>query len=157
MPHPLRRLSAMACLIMLTAALSLATPTSQAAGDLTRQEAVEVHVQLGNTQGELRFTPHELEFETGKLYKLVLSNPSQAAHYFTSPTLAGAVYTRKVQINDGQGKPLAEIKGQVNELEVHPGGRIEWWFVPVKTARGELGCSIAGHTEHGMRGTVSIR
>ena len=103
------------------------------------------------------FAPNELNLETGKLYKVVLTNPSQVAHYFTSPALSGAVFTRKVQVNGPDGKAIGEIKGSVSELEVYPGGTVEWWFVPVKTASGELKCTIAGHAEHGMVGKVNVK
>lgn len=137
---------------------ALAIPAAQAAGDLTRQDAVEVRVQLGNAKGDMVFTPGELNFETGKLYRLVLNNPSPAAHYFTSAALAGAVYTRKVQVNGPDGKALGEVKGSIGELEVYPGATVEWWFVPVKTvAAGEIKCSIAGHAEHGMTAKVTVR
>lgn len=151
------RTSKFALLIHLAAGLSFVPMAAEAAGDMTRQEPVEIRVQLGNTKGDMLFAPDELSFETGKLYKVVLSNPSPVAHYFTSPTLSGAVFTRKVQVNGPDGKAISEIKGSVSELEVYPGGTVEWWFVPVKTASGELKCSIAGHAEHGMVGKVSVR
>lgn len=144
-------------ILRFAAALSAAPLAAHAAGDLTRQEAVEMRVQLGNAKGELLFAPGELEFETGKLYKLVLSNPSPVAHYFSAPALAGAVFTRKVQVNGADGKAIGEVKGSVAELEVYPGGTVEWWFVPVKTASGELNCTIAGHAEHGMTGKVKVK
>ncbi len=137
--------------------VSLMPAAAEATGDLTRQEPVEIRVQLGNAKGEMLFAPNELNFETGKLYKIVLSNPSPVAHYFTSPALSGAVFTRKVQVNGPDGKAIGEIKGSVSELEVYPGGTVEWWFVPVKTASGELKCTIAGHAEHGMVGKVSVK
>ena len=151
------RVSEFAILMHLAAGLSFTPATVQAAGDMTRQDPVEIRVQLGNAKGDMLFAPDELSFETGKLYKVVLTNASPVAHYFTSPTLSGAVFTRKVQVNGPDGKAIGEIKGSVSELEVYPGGTIEWWFVPVKTANGELKCSIAGHAEHGMVGKVNVR
>jgi hypothetical protein len=47
-----------------------------AAGDLTAQTPVEIKVQLGDKANALRFFPDKIELETGKLYKLVLNNPS---------------------------------------------------------------------------------
>lgn len=150
------RLSEFALLMHLAAGLACVPIETYAAGDLTRQDPVEIRIQLGNAKGEMLFAPNELNFETGKLYKVVLSNPSPVAHYFTSPALSGAVFTRKVQVNGPDGKALGEIKGSVSELEVYPGGTVEWWFVPVKTASGELKCSIAGHAGHGMVGKVNV-
>ena len=70
------------------------------AGDLSKQVPIEVSVQLGSKDGDLIFVPNDLTFETGKLYKLILTNPSKKKHYFTSLGLASRVYTRKVQVVD---------------------------------------------------------
>ena len=135
---------------------------AHAAGDLTKRDPIEVRVELGTAHGAHKFVPSDLRFETGKLYKLVLSNPSRSKHYFTSPGLARRVYTRKVQIVDDKGT-AAEIKGVINEIEVYPGGTAEWWFVPVATGDlHDLHCHIRGddgrtHADAGMTGTISIR
>jgi uncharacterized cupredoxin-like copper-binding protein len=129
-----------------------------AAGDLTRQEPILINVQLGNVNNAHAFVPDTINLETGKLYRLVFTNPSDHPHYFNSVSMAQSVFTRKVQVNDTDGKAIAEIKGYVNEIEVFPGGETEWWFVPVKTGNfDDLKCTIAGHTEAGMVGTINIR
>ena len=102
---------------LLVASLALAPSVeSRAAGDLTKQDPVEIKVQLGNPADEQRFFPGTIELETGKLYRLVLTNPSPQKHYFSSDALAQSVFTRKVQVNDSQGNPIAEIKGGVREI-----------------------------------------
>jgi len=139
---------------------SIAVPlmSAEAAGDLTAQEPVEIKVQLGNNKNALRFFPETINLETGKLYKLVLTNPSPQKHYFSSEGMANAVFTRKVQVNGTDGKPIAEVKGNIREIEVYPGGKTEWWLVPVKTGTfGDLKCTIAGHAPGGMVGTVIIK
>ena len=131
------------------------------AGDLAKQKPIEVRVELGSKDGELKFVPDSLTFETGKLYKLILSNPSNGKHYFTSPGLAAKVFTRKVQIVEGSDT-LAEIKGAIREVEVYPGATAEWWFVPVATGKlDDLHCHISDedgstHAEKGMIGTILI-
>ena len=135
-----------------------AVNVTQAAGDLTLQQPVEVRVQMGDGRNALRFFPDVLNFETGRLYRLVLANPSPQKHYFSSDGLAQAVLTRKVQVNGYDGKPIAEVKGHVREIEVHPYGTTEWWFVPVKAGQlDDLKCTIPGHAEAGMVGRIRIR
>jgi uncharacterized cupredoxin-like copper-binding protein len=130
----------------------------RAAGDLTRQEPIEVRVSLGDSQGAMKFSPAMLEFETGKLYKLVLHNPSATPHYFSSEGLARSVYTRKAQVLGPDGKRIAEIKGFISAIEVFPSGTAEWWFVPIKTAPlVDLKCTVEGHAEAGMVGSISIK
>ena len=150
-----------AVLALLTAAM-LIPRAALAAGDLTRQTPVEVVMKLGTPDGQMRFVPDKLEFETGKLYKLILKNPSPHKHYFTSPTLAAKVFTRKVEVLH-EGKQLAEIKGQIAEIEVFPGGHSEWWFVPVSTGTfSDLHCHVkekggVSHHDMGMTGSITIR
>jgi uncharacterized cupredoxin-like copper-binding protein len=136
-----------------------------AAGDLSQQEPVEVRVELGKAgSDEHRFFPAELNFETGKLYKLVIHNPSEHPHYFTSASFADKVYTRKVQIvqTSDLTKRIAEVKGPVREVEVYPGGSLEWWFVPVAAGTiTDLHCRVKDddgvtHAEKGMTGVIHI-
>lgn len=129
-----------------------------AAGDMTAQTPVEVKVQMGDKDNARRFFPEKLEFETGKLYKLVLYNPSSEAHYFSSEALARAVFTRKAQVLGPDGKTIAEVKGYISEIEVYPGGTAEWWFIPVKAITAhDLKCTVKGHTEEGMVGVITIK
>jgi uncharacterized cupredoxin-like copper-binding protein len=145
-------------------ALAFSTGGAIAAGDLSRQDPVEVVVELGRP-GQHVFVPRQLRFETGKLYRLVLKNASSDPHYFTSHAFSQLVFTRKVQITQTQGgEPvtLAEIKGAIREIEVFPGHSAEWWFVPVATGRvTDLQCGIRGsdgktHAEHGMVGEIVV-
>ncbi len=145
-------------LLTIMAGILLFGVHAHAEGDLTKQQPVEVRLELGNKQNALRFFPADLKFETGKLYKLVLYNPSGMKHYFSSESMAGAVFTRKVQVNGKDGKPIAEVKGVIREIEVYPDSTAEWWFVPVKSGTfSDLKCTIAGHTEAGMVGTIVIK
>ena len=121
-------------------------------------------VELGKP-GEHMFVPNRLRFETGKLYKLVLKNPSRDPHYFTSHGFTQLIYTRKVQVvqmRDGKNTTLAEFKGAIREIEVYPGQTAEWWFVPVATGRvTDLRCGIVdaagkSHADHGMVGEIVI-
>jgi uncharacterized cupredoxin-like copper-binding protein len=132
--------------------------TAVAAGDLTAQTPIEVKIQLGNKENSLRFFPDKIELETGKLYKVVLHNPSTLAHYFSSEGLSRAVFTRKVQVLGPDGKTIAEVKGTILEIEVFPGGTAEWWLVPVKAVTlNDLKCTVKGHSEGGMAGTITIK
>lgn len=129
-----------------------------AAGDMSAQTPIDIKVQLGDANNALRFVPETIELETGKLYRLLVSNPSPQKHYFSSEGLSQAVFSRKVQVNDAAGKALAEVKGVIREIEVYPNAVTEWWFVPIKTGHfGDLKCTIPGHAEGGMVGHVVIK
>ena len=144
--------------------LGLVSGASLAAGDLSRQTPIEITINLGSP-GRHEFTPKQMRFETGKLYKLILRNDSNDPHYFTSHAFSQMVWTRKVQVTqqrDGKGVTLAEFKGAIREIEVYPGQSAEWWLVPVATGRAnDLRCDIKGsdgktHAELGMTGEIII-
>lgn len=148
-------MSALRSVLFLSAAGVLLWPgwmvSAEAAGDLSQRNPVTIEVRLGSRDGHLTFKPNALTFETGSLYKLVLINPSPSKHYFTALRFAAAVWTRKVQDAN------MEVKGAVREIEVLPGKRAEWFFVPVQTGVFDLRCAITGHTEAGMTGRLTIR
>jgi len=144
--------------------VGLASGAALAAGDLSKQTPIEVTVDLGSP-GKHAFSPNKLRFETGKLYKLVLRNPSNDPHYFTSHGFSQMIWTRKVQVTqsrDGKTNTLAEFKGAIREVEVYPGQSAEWWFVPVAAGRvNDLRCGITAsdgrtHADHGMTGEIVI-
>jgi uncharacterized cupredoxin-like copper-binding protein len=151
-------------LVAATVGALVGLPTALwSAGDLAKQNPIEVTVDLGKP-GQHAFVPREIRFETGKLYKLILRNPSEDPHYFTSDAFSGMVFTRKVQVTqqrDGKSVTLAEFKGAIREIEVYPGHAAEWWFVPVAAGRvTDLRCGIVKdgktHAELGMVGEIVI-
>jgi uncharacterized cupredoxin-like copper-binding protein len=111
-------------------------------------ETVAVH--LGTAIGELKFQPSQLVFTAGQRYKLLLDNPSDQKHYFTAKDFADVIWSQKV---DAAG---VEVKGAIHELELKPAAVADWVFVPQKPGTYELHCSIAGHAEAGMVGTITI-
>ena len=152
------------CRGVAVAALLLVSPVVHAAGDLSRQEPIEVTIELGKP-GQHAFAPNKLRFETGKLYKLILRNTSNDPHYFTSHAFSQMVFTRKVQVTqqqNGKAVTLAEFKGAIREIEVYPGQSAEWWLVPVAAGRAsDLRCDIKTsdgktHAELGMTGEIVI-
>ncbi|MEE8606105.1 MAG: hypothetical protein V3S55_00750, partial [Nitrospiraceae bacterium] len=61
------------------------TPPAFAGGNLAKQKPIEVRLDLGKDGVDThKYYPDTLTFETGKLYKLVIHNPSINKHYFTS-------------------------------------------------------------------------
>ena len=135
--------------------LAIAAPTNTAikiaSVDFTKQTAIEVKVSLSNTANELKFIPDRFTFESGKRYKLLLNNPSGLKHYFTSKDFADAIWTQNVVAGN------VEVKGNIRELELRPNTTAAWTFIPVKSGTYELHCAIAGHTEAGMRGLITIQ
>lgn len=129
----------------------LLLPASGQAADLSKQDPIAMVVELGTVGGKLVFTPNNLSFETGRLYKLILKNPSKDKHYFSALRFAAAIWTRKVETES------SEIKGAVREIELKPGGAAEWFFVPVQAGSFPVECTIPGHADGGMVGQITVQ
>jgi uncharacterized cupredoxin-like copper-binding protein len=125
-------------------------PLRSPAIDLASQPITEIRVSLGDPNDALRFEPEQFNFQSGKRYKLILSNPSHLKHYFTAKDFADSIWTQKVDTGG------VEIKGAIHDLEIRPGGSADWVFVPVRPGRYDLQCHIAGHAEAGMIGKIVV-
>jgi uncharacterized cupredoxin-like copper-binding protein len=121
-----------------------------AATPLAKQKPIELTINLGTTMGDLQFMPNRLKFRAGKRYQLLLKNPSPLKHYFTAKDFADAIWSQKVDAGN------VEVKGAIHELELRPGTSAAWVFVPVRAGVYTLRCTVAGHTEAGMTGTLEI-
>ena len=140
----------MTLLSWMAIALPLGLTQPALANNLALQPITEVTVSLGNQEGALKFIPSELQFESGKRYKLVLKNSSPQKHYFTAKDFADAIWSQKVDAGN------VEIKGAIHELELRPHTQAEWVFIPLKSGTYGLRCTISGHTEAGMVGDIQI-
>lgn len=145
-------------LLALAATVPLACASSAfAAGDLSRANPEEIVVEMGSEGNRMYFRPNHLELETGKAYKVVLKNTDKTKHELEAHEFVEKIFTRKVEVIDHEGQMLAEIKGSVSEVEVGPGGEVEWFIVPVQTGKNlGMDCALPGHKEAGMFGTITI-
>jgi len=119
-------------------------------------EAITVNVQTGTEAGELKFIPDKLRFERGEYYKLVIHNPSTSDHYFSSEGMGTHVYTRKVEVNGADGEALAEIHGNVHDIELKQGSTVAWYFYPMTNGKLRLYCHKEDHEQKGMVGEIEI-
>ena len=147
-------------IVLSMSALAFAFP-ALAEGDLSRAEPIELVVEMGATDAAdkpMYFKPNHLDLETGKAYKIVLKNLDEVKHEFASPGLMERSFTRKVEITDEAGELVAEVKGNVSEIEVGPGKEVEWFIVPVQTGENlAMECLLEGHQEAGMTGTITVK
>jgi len=144
-------------LAILASLLAIPVSVAFAAGDLSRNNPQEIVIEMGTTAQGMYFKPNHLQLETGKAYKLVLKNVDKVKHELEATEFAEKVFTRKVEVKDSDGNMLAEIKGAVREIEVGPGGEVEWFVVPVQTGKNlAMECALPGHKEAGMIGTITI-
>ena len=117
-----------------------------AAVDWSKMETVTV------TMTEYAFSPSPIVLKEGVPTRLVLKNAGKEAHYFVAERLFKGIATRKVQGSDG------EIKAPyLTALEVYPGKKLEWFLVPAQKGVYDLLCTVKGHAERGMKGTIEVR
>lgn len=125
----------------------------------SKQQPIEVTVQLGTQDSELVITPSQLKFEKNQLYKLVINNPSNITHYLSVPRFGSAVRTAKIDVQGGEvnrtgfqlvARSGATLSRKVKEIELRPGGMAQWTFTPVQTGRYKMGCGVPAHAQAGM-------
>ncbi len=142
-----------ACIFAIAFVLSIslqAQPVFAASVPLSKQPPIVKSIGLGSEAGSLSFIPNQLMFKTGSRYKLVLQNPSSQKHYFTAKDFADAIWSQKVDAGN------VEIKGAIHELELRPGSTADWVFIPLRAGIYSLRCTIPGHAEAGMVGTIEV-
>jgi uncharacterized cupredoxin-like copper-binding protein len=144
-----------ACTVL---AFALATPV-YAEGDLSRANVIDVVIEMGTNDAGMYLKPDNYEFVTGQAYKLILTNVDEIKHELSLNEMVERIFTRKVEIADEKGELVAEIKGNVREVEVGAGKTVEWFVVPIQTTDEpiEITCEIPGHLEAGMRASVMIK
>jgi len=144
-------------LLLATTLALIMAPIAYADGDLSRANVQTVVMEMGSTGGKMYFKPDHLNFKTGQAYKIVLKNVDKVKHELEANEFIDRIYTRKVEIEDHEGNLVAEIKGNIREIEVGPGAEVEWFIVPVQTgAKLAMTCALPGHREAGMHGLITI-
>ena len=139
------------------AALLMAAATSLAAegpdqanvlagADWSKMETVTVKMT------EYAFTPSMISLRLGVPTKLVLRNEGKEHHYFVSEKFFRTIATRKVQGSDGEVKAPA-----FTAVEVYAGKGLEWFLVPTEKGTFDVVCTVKGHADHGMKGTIEVR
>jgi uncharacterized cupredoxin-like copper-binding protein len=138
--------------------VSLAGPAFSE-GDLSRANVIDVVIEMGSNDDGMYLKPDNYEFVTGQAYKLVLTNVDEIKHELALNEMGERIFTRKVEIADEKGDLVAEIKGNIREVEVGAGKTVEWFIVPIQTTEEpvEITCEIPGHLEAGMRASVMIK
>lgn len=143
-------------------ALAFAGPQAAQAAD---DEARNVVLQLGMPGGALTMTPQELTLEKGKLYTLVLKNPSGLAHRLSTGSFAFGAETRDIAVEGGEAKGEWTVswKGhkridrfRVREIDIAPDGAAQWAFVPKEVGTFHIECLVPQHAEAGMTADLTV-
>ncbi len=128
-------------------------------------ESVSAFVQFGTKTDDMVITPNTLVFERGKLYRLVIENPSDITHYFTPLQFREIVKTRSVQVTRGEVQGINRHGGRfalnaapyrLTKIEIRPGGSGEWLFEPLQAGTFDFQCDVPAHANAGMVGKIVV-
>lgn len=119
---------------------TLAGPAVSAVGQELKLAAApqQAPVEVKVLATDLKFNPGALQAKVGQPVKIVLDNKGMIEHDIAFPTVKA-------------DKPAADLKvlakkGQVGTLE----------FTPTATGTFEYVCTIPGHKEAGMKGSINV-
>ena len=144
---------------------SLAVPMGAQAAATIERGPIEVVLRFGSATDGFELSPNMLQLETGKPYKLVITNPSSTTHYITAPEFAAAVSTRKVEITGGNVERKRFLRTKlgiprrlpvIGEIELRAGGKAEWYFTGNDAGRFPIECGIPAHAQAGMVGEIIV-
>ena len=116
------------------------TPLTTQYAEPTGQEPIQVVLQFGTETKNFALTPETLRFEKGKLYKLVIVNPSKTAHFVLAPEFGAAIDS----ISLTQGVALKQGEQQL------------WYFVADQAGTYDIMCGHKAHADAGMMGKIIV-
>jgi uncharacterized cupredoxin-like copper-binding protein len=112
-------------------------------------KAVEVEIDLADNT----YTPQELVLKVRKPYVLRLKNVGGQSHDMAGGNFfhKGVIALR--MINSKVGRVTAD---DIASVYIRPKNETEIWLVPLRTGEYTFVCTVPGHREGGMEGTVRI-
>ena len=99
---------------------------------------------------EFAFRPATIRLAAGRPGRLVLVNQGQIAHQFETTYL----HTLPVRI---VGDALSVEATGLDLVRLNPGGTARLEFLPRAKGRFMFACTLEGHKEAGMQGTIEVR
>ncbi len=107
---------------------------------LPGQVPIQVVLQFGTETKNFALIPKTLRFEKGKLYRLVIVNPSKTAHFVSAPEFGVAV----------------DLISLMHGVALKQGDRQAWYFVADQEGTYDIRCGIEAHAEAGMVGKIIV-
>jgi uncharacterized cupredoxin-like copper-binding protein len=101
------------------------------------------------TMREFAFQPAAIRLDAGRPVRIVLVNQGQIAHQFET------AYLRAVPVGVVSGSTAVEAAG-LGAVRVDPDATARLDFVPLRRGRYVFACTIEGHQEAGMHGTLDV-
>jgi uncharacterized cupredoxin-like copper-binding protein len=115
-------------------------PAAAIFAGLDKQEPIQVVLQFGTETKNFALTPKTLRLEKGKLYKLVIVNPSKTAHVVSAHEFGAAIDSISLM----HGVPLKQGEKQA------------WYFVADQAGTYDIMCAHKAHADAGMMGKIIV-
>lgn len=103
--------------------------------------------------GDHIYEPDELKLKVGKPYKLVLRNIGEVAHDMVGGSFFDEHVIALRMVNSRVGRVMAD---HINSVFIRTNNEAELWLVPIKAGEFTFFCSLPGHRDGGMEGTIHI-
>ncbi len=123
----------------------------QNAGDLVSIADWDTLIDVVVEMDEYSFSPSTLELTTGQPYRIQIKNIGDLKHYLTAEEFYRTAAFRKAQDSSGELK-AAYFKA----VELFPGEQIDLYLIPTAAGTYESVCTIAGHEDAGMTGSIVV-
>ena len=118
-----------------------------ASADWTSPE--EIQVELADDT----YSPSDIRLKRGKPYVIRLKNIGGSSHDMAGGSFFGKDVIALRAIATKVGRITAD---DVSSVYIRPKQEAELWFVPIKTGTFSFICSVPGHIENGMEGTITV-
>ncbi len=123
----------------------------QNAGDLVSSADWDTMIDVAVEMDEYSFSPSTLELTTGQPYRIQITNIGDVKHYFTAEEFYRTAAFRKAQDSSG------ELKAPYfKAVELFPGEQVDLYLIPTEAGTYESVCTITGHEDAGMHGSIVV-
>lgn len=112
-------------------------------------DAQEVVIALGDH----RYEPEEFTLKLGQPYRIVLRNVGAVSHDMVGGSFFDGSVIALRMVSSSAGRVVADY---INSVYVRTKQDIELWLVPLQEGAYSFFCSLPGHRDDGMEGTVRI-
>ena len=143
--------SLMCCVALVVALAGLACST---------EEDKSIPLQVRTLTGmSARFTPNVVTVRADVPIQITLKNPDLVDHDWVIQGLPAADISDDVRGGHGHtgGGDHGTVEQGAIAAHASPGQSARAWFMPVRPGRYEFYCSVPGHRESGMVGTLIVK
>ena len=119
----------------------------------TNSQGIEVTVNVG----EFAYDPSAITVFSGQVVALTLKNNGALEHDFVVEKIKASDIQGNMVSHDGH---MANDMGQMNydlHVSIPPGESAVLRFTPTESGAYEFYCTVAGHKEAGMAGTLIVK